>query len=87
MDLNKLKNYRELTVGSTHSQQRDKVIEEINEFLKAKNKEDKIHEGLDVMTVMYNYLFMIGMTEKDFYKHIKKLDDFVERKYNKDLNL
>lgn len=81
MDLNLLKNYhfKENLKG-----QYDKIVEESNEFYVECVKLDKdkqIAEGLDVITAMLNYLFKLGMTEKDFQKHIDKLERYKREKY------
>lgn len=81
MDLNKLKNYKKLALNLCAYRQRDKVIEEIDEFIEAGNREEKIHEGLDVITAMLNYLFKLGITEEEFEEHIKKLDRYEVEKY------
>lgn len=48
-----------------------------------KNRENIISEGLDVMTSMYNYLIMLGLTKEDFEKHITKLNKYKEIKYKR----
>lgn len=67
----------------------DKLIEEHNEFIVEHNKKNtkdydvdkEIAEGLDVITVMLNYLKTIGLTNKHFIKHIIKLNDYKAKKY------
>ena len=41
----------------------------------------QISEGLDVITAMFNYLFMLGLSEKEFQEHIDKLDRYKREKY------
>lgn len=80
MDLNKLKNYTVLTAGATIHEQLDKVEEEMNEFEEAtleNSREEQIKEGLDVITAMYNYLFMLEITKEQFQEHIEKLNGYI----------
>ena len=80
MDLNKLKNYTVLTAGLTTYEELEKVEEEMNEFEEAtleNSREEQIKEGLDVITAMYNYLLMLGITEEHFQEHIEKLNGYV----------
>ncbi|MCI5725542.1 hypothetical protein, partial [Fusobacterium sp.] len=64
-------------------EQRAKVLEEYSEWREAEEIDDDIAEGLDVITAMYNYLVMIGLSKKDFDKHIEKLERYKETKYKK----
>lgn len=76
IDLNLLKNYQ---FKETQKGQYDKIVEEVGEFYTECVKmdiENQIAEGLDVITAMLNYLMKIGMTEKDFQKHILKLEKY-----------
>lgn len=84
MDFNLLKNYTSFTKGVTLSEERLKIREEAKEFLyelKNGNKMLQISEGLDVITAMFNYLFMLGLSEKEFQEHIDKLDRYKKEKY------
>lgn len=84
IDLNKLKNYTSFTKHLKLIDERKKVFEEIKEFLTEVDKEDRslqISEGLDVITAMFNYLFMLGLSEKEFQEHIDKLDRYKREKY------
>ena len=84
MDFNLLKNYTSFTKGVTLSEERLKIREEAKEFLyelKNGNKTLQISEGLDVITAMFNYLFMLGLSEKEFQEHIDKLDRYKREKY------
>lgn len=87
IDLNKLKNYICFTESADIMTQYSKIKEEINEFylefIYKPNGEKIIAEGLDVMTAMYNYLDMIGLTKEDFEKHITKLNKYKETKYKR----
>lgn len=87
IDLNKLKNYICFTESANIMTQYSKIKEEINEFylefIYKPNGEKIIAEGLDVMTAMYNYLDMIGLTKEDFEKHITKLNKYKETKYKR----
>lgn len=87
IDLNKLKNYECFTENVDLMTQYGKVKEEINEFylefMYRPNGERIISEGLDVITAMYNYLTMIGLSKEDFDKHIEKLERYKETKYKK----
>ena len=49
----------------------------------AEEIDDDIAEGLDLITAMYNYLTMIGLSKEDFDKHIEKLERYKETKYKK----
>lgn len=84
MDFNLLKNYTSFTKNLKAMDELKKVKEEIAEFLDEVNKENKtlqISEGLDVITAMLNYLFMLGLSEKEFQEHIDKLDRYKKEKY------
>ena len=84
MDFNLLKNYTSFTKGVTLSEEKLKIREEAKEFLyelKNGNKMLQISEGLDVITAMLNYLFMLGLSEKEFQEHIDKLDRYKKEKY------
>lgn len=84
LDLNKLKNYTSFTKHLKLIDERKKVFEEIKEFLTEVDREDRdlqISEGLDVITAMFNYLFMLGLSEKEFQEHIDKLDRYKKEKY------
>lgn len=83
IDLNKLKNYECFTEGANPVEQRAKVLEEYSEWREAEEIDDDIAEGLDVITAMYNYLTMIGLSKEDFDKHIEKLERYKETKYKK----
>lgn len=75
-DLNLLKNYE---FQEDLKEQYDKIVEEVGEFYTEcirMDKEKQIAEGLDVITAMLNYLIKVGITEKDFQKHIKKLERY-----------
>ena len=84
MDFNLLKNYTSFTKNLKTMDELKKVKEEIAEFLDEVNKENKtlqVSEGLDVITAMFNYLFMLGLSEKEFQEHIDKLDRYKKEKY------
>lgn len=84
IDLNKLKNYECFTKGASLKEQIEKVREEYSEWQKTEEIDEDIAEGLDVITAMYNYLIITGLTKEDFDKHIAKLDRYVEiGKYGK----
>ncbi len=79
MDLNKLKNYTDFIKGLSPDMEFDKVLEELHEYEEEvlnNNVSKIIAEGLDVMTVVYNHLVKVGMTDEDFEKHIEKLDHY-----------
>ena len=79
LDLNKLGNYKSFTNGRTIYEQLEKVDEEILEFqmeVALDNNERQISEGLDVITAMYNYLSMLGLSEYEFNQHIQKLNNY-----------
>lgn len=85
MDLNRLKNYTSFTDNLKILDEQEKIYEEVAEFFtecKRENRDLQIAEGLDVMTVMYNYLFMLGLSEKEFQEHIDKLDRYKKEKYS-----
>lgn len=87
INLNKLKDYECFTLCADLMAQYEKVKEEINEFylefMYQPNGERIMSEGLDVITAMYNYLTMIGLSKKDFDKHIEKLERYKKTKYKK----
>lgn len=81
MDLNLLKNYE---FQEDLQGQYNKIVEEVAEFYTEcvrMDRDNQIAEGLDVITVMLNYLVKVGMTEKDFQKHIEKLERYKKEKY------
>lgn len=89
MDLNKLKNYTDFSKGLTADQEFDKVLEELHEYEEevfARNINEIIAEGLDVMTAIYNHLIKVGMTKQDFKKHIEKLEKYRKTGKYGDLN-
>ena len=89
MDLNKLKSYTDFSKGATSEQQFDKVLEELHEYEEevfARNTNEIIAEGLDVMTAVYNHLVKIGMNEHDFERHIEKLERYRKSGKYGDLN-
>lgn len=83
INYNKLAEY-EFYKLTTLKEQYNKIVEETNEFyvecVKG-DKEKQIAEGLDVITAMLNYLIKVGITEKDFQKHIEKLERYKKEKY------
>lgn len=84
MDFNLLKNYTSFTKNLKAMDELKKVKEEIAEFLDEVDKENKtlqISEGLDVITAMFNYLFMLELSEKEFQEYIDKLDRYKREKY------
>ena len=84
MDFNLLKNYTSFTKNLKAMDELKKVKEEIAEFLDEVDKENKtlqISEGLDVITAMFNYLFMLELSEKEFQEHIDKVDRYKREKY------
>lgn len=81
IDLNLLKKYE---FQESLKGQYNKIMEEVNEFYVEcvkMDKEKQIAVGLDVITAMLNYLTKVGMTEKDFEKHIEKLKKYKKEKY------
>ena len=89
MDLNKLKNYTDFSIGLTADQEFDKVLEELHEYEEEVfdgNKKQIIAEGLDVMTAVYNHLIKVGMTKQDFKRHIEKLEKYRKTGKYGDLN-
>lgn len=89
INLNKLANYKGFTKGWSLQRQANKINEEIREFNRELNrgitertKRRIISEGLDVITALLNFLFMLGMTTEDFNTHIDKLNKYKkEKKY------
>ena len=91
INLNKLMNYKSLAYGASNMAQLGKVKEEYLELLNEvvnkdsfsyiKNRENFIAEGLDLITATINLLLMVGITEKDFEKHINKLEYYKNVKY------
>lgn len=86
IDLNKLHDY-EFYKKLSEEDELEKVKEEISEFwaeIIMKNtgkKNDVIEEGLDVITAMLGYLKLVGLDEKNFEKHILKLESYKITKY------
>lgn len=93
IDLNKLKNYKSLVYGASNIAQLGKVKEEFKELLDEvvkkdsfsyiKNRDNFIAEGLDLITATVNLLLITGLNEKDFEKHIAKLESYKNGKYKK----
>lgn len=91
IDLNKLMNYKSLAYRASNMAQLEKVKEEYLELLNEvvnkdsfsyiKNRENFIAEGLDLITATINLLLMVGLAEKDFEKHINKLEYYKNVKY------
>lgn len=92
IDLNKLMGYKSLAYANDISQL-GKVKEEYKELLTevretstfkvVKNRDNFIAEGLDLITATVNLLFLSGLTEQDFEKHIAKLESYKNGKYKK----
>lgn len=91
IDFNKLANYKSLAYRASNIAQLGKVKEEYLELLNEvvnkdsfsyiKNRENFIAEGLDLITATINLLLMVGLSEKDFEKHINKLEYYKNVKY------
>ena len=91
INLNKLMKYKSLAYGASNMAQLGKVKEEYLELLNEvvnkdsfsyiKDRENFIAEGLDLITATINLLLIIGITEKDFDKHINKLEYYKNVKY------
>lgn len=90
IDLNKLMNYKSIAYAN-ETAQLGKVKEEYKELLAEvvkkdsfsyiKNRDNFIAESLDLITATINLLLIIGITEKDFEKHINKLEYYKNVKY------
>ena len=91
IDLNKLKNYKSLAYGASTIAQLGKVKEEYKElmdevvekytFSYVKDRDKFVAEALDLVTATINLLLITGLTEKDFEKHINKLEYYKNVKY------
>lgn len=91
IDFNKLANYKSLAYRASNIAQLGKVKEEYLELLNEvvnkdsfsyiKNRENFIAESLDLITATINLLLMVGLSEKDFEKHINKLEYYKNVKY------
>jgi hypothetical protein len=92
IDLNKLTNYKSIAYASPIAQL-NKVKEEYQELLNEVVKKDSfsyikdrdkfVAEGLDLITATVNLLLLSGLTERDFDKHIEKLESYKNGKYKK----
>lgn len=94
IDLNKLKNYKSIAYGASSIAQLGKVKEEFKELLNEvevkslshsfiKNIDNFKAEALDLITATVNLLLLSGLTERDFDKHIEKLESYKNGKYKK----
>jgi len=91
IDLNKLMNYKSLAYGASNIAQLGKVKEEYKEllaevketstFTTIKNIDNFKAEALDLITATVNLLMLSGLSEKDFDKHINKLEYYKNVKY------
>lgn len=91
IDLNKLMNYKSLAYGASNMAQLRKVKEEYKEllaevretstFTTIKNMDNFKAEALDLITATVNLLMLSGLSEKDFDKHINKLEYYKNVKY------
>nr|DAR94749.1 MAG TPA: Phosphoribosyl-ATP pyrophosphatase [Caudoviricetes sp.] len=91
INLNKLMNYKSLAYGASNMAQLGKVKEEYLELLNEvvnkdsfsyiKDRDNFVAESLDLITATINLLLIIGITEKDFDKHINKLEYYKNVKY------
>ena len=93
IDLNKLKNYKSIAYA-TPLARLEKVKEELNELLNEvevkslrhsfiKNIDNFKAEALDLITATVNLLLITGLNEKDFEKHIAKLESYKNGKYKR----
>ena len=92
IDLNKLMNYKSIAYASDMAQL-GKVKEEYKElmdevvvkddFRYIKNRDNFIGEALDLVTATVNLLLLCGLNERDFKKHIRKLEFYRNGKYKK----
>lgn len=92
IDLNKLMNYKSIAYAN-ETAQLGKVKEEYKELLAevretstfkvVKNRDNFIAECLDLITATVNLLMLSGLSEKDFDKHIEKLESYKNGKYKK----
>jgi len=91
IDFNKLTNYKSIAYGASSIAQLGKVKEEYKELLDEvvnkdsfsyiKDRDNFVSEGLDLITATINLLLIVGLTEKDFEKHINKLEYYKNVKY------
>ena len=91
IDFNKLANYESLAYGASNIAQLGKVKEEYKElmdevvekytFSYVKDRDKFVAEALDLVTATINLLLITGLTEKDFEKHINKLEYYKNVKY------
>lgn len=92
IDLNKLMGYKSIAYAN-ETAQLGKVKEEYKELLAevretstfkvVKNRGNFIAEGLDLITATVNMLLLSGLNERDFEKHINKLESYKVRKYKR----
>lgn len=92
IDLNKLMNYKSIA-SANETAQLGKVKEEYKELLAevretstfkvVKNRDNFIAEGLDLITATVNMLLLSGLNERDFEKHINKLESYKVGKYKR----
>ena len=91
IDFNKLTNYKSIAYANELSQF-NKVEEEFKELSNEievrsltyrfiKDRDNFVAESLDLITATINLLLIIGITEKDFEKHINKLEYYKNVKY------
>lgn len=93
IDLNKLMGYKSLAYGASNMAQLGKVKEEYKEllaevretgtFTTIKNMDNFKAEALDLITATVNLLLLCGLSERDFDKHIEKLESYKNGKYKK----
>ena len=92
IDLNKLMNYKSIAYAN-ETAQLEKVKEEYKEllaevretstFTEIKKMDNFKAEALDLITATVNLLLLSGLTERDFDKHIEKLESYKNGKYKR----
>lgn len=93
IDFNKLTNYKSIAYANELSQF-NKVEEEFKELSNEievrsltyrfiKDRDNFVAESLDLITATVNLLLLSGLTERDFDKHIEKLESYKNGKYKK----
>lgn len=91
INLNKLKNYKSISYATAMAQL-GKVKEEYQELLNeveiknddfryVKNRDNFVAEALDLVTATINLLLLCKVTDLDFNKHLKKLEYYIDKKY------
>ena len=91
INFNKLKNYKSISYATAMAQL-GKVKEEYQELLNeveiknddfryVKNRDNFVAEALDLVTATINLLLLCKVTDLDFNKHLKKLEYYIDKKY------